>query len=81
VEVAVEEPGNEPVKLTVRLPNKTLIELWGTVAFHLPTMGFGLHFIQHPDEDRLTFYKWRDYVEAQKARDLVGVEPSITTAA
>jgi PilZ domain len=79
VEAEVEEPGSEPVKLTVRLPNGTLIELWGTVAFHLPTMGFGLHFTDHAHEDWLN--AWRKFLEPQKASDLVSVESSITTAA
>jgi hypothetical protein len=81
VQAEVEEPGSEPVKLTVQLPNGTSIELWGTVAFYLPTLGFGLHFTSHSSQDRLAFDKWRTYVEEQRARDLVIVEPSIVTAA
>ena len=81
VEAEVEDPGNDPVKLTVQLPNGTSIELWGTVAFHLPTLGFGLHFTPHSKQDRFAFNEWRNYVEEQRARDLVIVEPSIVTAA
>ena len=81
VQAEVEEPGNEPVKLTVQMPNGTSIELWGTVAFHLPTMGFGLHFMPHAKQDPSAFDKWRTYVEEERARDMVIVEPSIVTAA
>jgi hypothetical protein len=83
VQDEVEEPGNKPVKLTVQLPNGTSIQLWGIVSFHLPTLGFGLHFKprSRTGQDRLTFDKWRNYVEEQRARDVVIVEPAIVTAA
>ena len=63
----VEEPGNDPVRLTVRLPNGSSLLLLGTVAFHLPTLGFGLHFIYPSDEDKAMFDRWRVYVEAEKS--------------
>ena len=83
VEDEVEEPGTRPVKLTVQLPNGISIQLWGMVAFHLPTLGFGLHFKprSRSPQDRLTFDRWRNYVQEQRARDLVIDEPSIVTAA
>jgi PilZ domain-containing protein len=83
VQAEVEEPGNEPVKPTIQLPNGASVELWGTVAFHLPTLGFGLHFKprSRSPQDRLTFDRWRNYVEEQRERDLVIDEPSIVTAA
>ena len=80
VQAAIEEPGNKPVKLTVQLPNGTSVQLWGVVAFHLPTLGFGLHFRPRSGQDQLAFDDWRNYVEEQRARDLVS-EPSIVTAA
>lgn len=82
VQDEVEEPGNRPVKLTVQLADGISIQLWGMVAFHLPTLGFGLHFKprSRSEQDRQTFDRWRNYVEEQRARDLV-VEPSIVTAA
>jgi hypothetical protein len=80
VQAAIEEPGNKPVKLTVQLPNGTSVQLWGVVAFHLPTLGFGLHFRPRSGQDQLAFDDWRNYVEEQRARDLV-IEPSIVTAA
>ena len=40
----VEEPGNEPLKLAIQLPDGKDLQLWGRVAYYLPTMGFGMHF-------------------------------------
>jgi hypothetical protein len=65
VEGQVEEPGDEPVKLTIQLPNGSSIQLWGTVAYYLPTMGFGLHFTHHTGEDQLMFDQWRNYLEGE----------------
>ena len=83
VQDEVEEPGNKPVKLTVQLPNGTFVQLWGIVSFHLPTVGFGLHFKPRSRsmQDRLTFDKWRNYVNEEKVRDVLIAEPSIVTAA
>jgi hypothetical protein len=36
----VEEPGNEPLKLAIQLPDGKDLQLWGRVAYYLPTMGF-----------------------------------------
>lgn len=66
VEGEVEEPDNELVKLTVELPNRTCIQLWATVAYYLPTMGFGLHFTNNINGDWLMFDAWRQYIEAHK---------------
>lgn len=80
VQGEVEEPGIEPVKLTIQLPNGTLIELWGTVTFHLPTMGFGLHFTNASDEDRRMFDKWCIYVETQRTVSPLSAKPTSATA-
>jgi len=80
VQAEIEEPGNEPIRLTVQLPSGTSIELWGTVAFHLPTLGFGLHFMPHSNQDPSAFDKWRAYVEEQRAQDLVMDEPEVVAA-
>lgn len=66
VQGQVEEPGDEPVRLTIQLPNGTSVQLWGTVAFYLPTMGFGVHFTQHSNEDQSMLDKWRNYLESQE---------------
>jgi hypothetical protein len=79
VQDEVDELGNEPIRLTVQLPNGPAIELWGTVAFHLPTLGFGLHFSPLAKQDQ-SFDTWRAYVEEQRALDSVKEEPAVVTA-
>ena len=60
VQAQVEEPGNEPVKLAIRLPDGKNLQLWGRVAFYLPTMGFGLHFTS----GQSMLKGWLDYLQA-----------------
>lgn len=60
VQALVDEPDNEPVKLAIQLPNGESIQLWGQVAYYLPTMGFGLHF---SDEDQSMLQAWLDYLK------------------
>ena len=59
LQVQSEEPGNEPVKLAIRLPDGKDIHLWGTVAFYLPTMGFGLRFTSS-GEGQSMLERWLD---------------------
>ena len=66
VQAQVEEPGNEPMKLAMQLPNGTRIHLWGEVAYYLPTMGFGLKFGNASDEDQVMLNIWRDYLQAHQ---------------
>lgn len=63
VQAQVEEPGNEPMKLAIQLPIGGHIQLWGKVAYYLPTMGFGLQFSIRSDESQIMFDKWLDYLE------------------
>lgn len=63
VQAQVEEPGDEPMKLAIQLPNGD-IQLWGKVAYYLPTMGFGLQFISRSDEGQQMLNRWLDYLEA-----------------
>lgn len=81
VQGEVEEPGDEPVRLTIQLPNGTSIMLWGTVTFYLPTMGFGLRFINLSDEDQLMFDRWRNYLSQNPAVGSITPTPSTATAA
>lgn len=60
VQAQVEEPDNKPVKLAIQLPDGKDLQLWGEVAFYLPTMGFGLHFTS----DQSTLQGWLDYLKA-----------------
>ena len=64
VQAQVEEPGNEPMKLAIQLPDGKDIQLWGRVAYYLPTMGFGLRFTPRSGEGQLMLNKWLDYLDA-----------------
>ncbi|SRR6266542_2839424 len=63
VQAQVEEPGDEPLRLAIQLPNGKRINLLGEVAYYLPTMGFGLHFTHSSDEDRLMLDTWLDFLQ------------------
>ena len=63
VKALTEEPGDEPLKLAIQLPNGTDLELWGSVAYYLPTMGFGLRFTGG-SEGNLMLNKWLDYLQS-----------------
>ena len=64
VKAQVEEPGNEPMKLAIQLPDGKALQLWGKVAFYLPTMGFGLHFTSRSGENQNMLQRWLDYLQA-----------------
>jgi len=58
----VEEPGDEPLALSIQLPNGSRIHMWGEVAYYLPTEGFGLQFAESSDESRAALKIWLDYL-------------------
>lgn len=62
----VEEPGDEPLKLAIQLPNGNRLQMWGEVAYHLPTEGFGLHFNHSSDEGQAMLNVWLDYLRTMK---------------
>ncbi len=62
VEAEVEDPGDEPIKLAIQLPHEGWIYLWGEVAFHLPTVGFGIHFTRSSNDGQVTLDKWLHYL-------------------
>ena len=66
VQAQVEEPGNEPMKLAMQLPNGRRIHLWGEVAYYLPTMGFGLKFGNSSNEDQAMLNIWCDYLQTHQ---------------
>ena len=59
----VEEPGDEPLKLAIQLPDGKDIHLSGEVAFYLPTRGFGLHFTDPSDEGLMDHNRWLNYLQ------------------
>jgi len=63
VQALVEEPGDEPMKLAIQLPDGRDIHLWGKVAYYLPTMGFGLQFTSRSDEGQLMLDRWLDFLQ------------------
>ncbi len=66
VQAQVEEPGDEPMKLVIKLPQGASIHMCGEVAYYLPTMGFGLHFTHFSDEDQTMLNTWLDYLQTLK---------------
>jgi hypothetical protein len=62
VRAQVEEPGDEPIQLSIRLPNGRQVRLWGQVAYYLPLKGFGLHFNCPSEEDGVMLGLWRNYL-------------------
>jgi PilZ domain-containing protein len=67
VQAQVEEPGSEPIKVEIQLPNGRCIQLWGDVAYYLPTMGFGLHFAHTADNGQGMLNIWVDYLQAHQS--------------
>lgn len=67
VQAQVEEPGDEPMKLAIQLPNGGDIQLWGKVAYYLPTMGFGLQFTTRTDESQMMLNRWLDYLHSVRS--------------
>ena len=67
VQALVEEPGNEPLRLAILLPNGKSIQLWGEVAYYLPTMGFGLQFTRVANQDQSMYEAWSDYLKTNPA--------------
>ncbi len=67
VQAQGEDPGDEPIKLKIQLPDERWIYLWGQVAYHLPTVGFGLHFARSSDEEgQVTLNVWFNYLDSLK---------------
>jgi len=51
------------LKLAIHLPDGKDLQLWGRVAYYLPTMGFGMHFTS----GQSTLKGWLDYLQANTA--------------
>ncbi len=62
VRAQIDEPGDEPIQLSVQLPDGKQVQLWGEVAYYLPLEGFGLHFSCSSDEDPMMLSTWLDYL-------------------
>ncbi len=66
VRAQVEEPGDEPMKLVIKLPKGASIHMWGEVSYYLPTMGFGLRFTHSSDENQMMQNTWLNYLQTLK---------------
>jgi len=64
VRTEVEEPGEEPIKLRIQLPNGKHMNLWGQVVYYLPTMGFGLRFTNPSTANQLMIEIWVGKLQA-----------------
>ncbi len=62
VQVQTEEPGDDPFRIEVQLPQGEWIRLWVEVAYFLPTKGLGLQFVRPAPEEKPMFEKWLGYV-------------------
>lgn len=81
VQTQVEEPGDIPLKLEIQLPQGEWIFLWGEVAYYLPTEGFGLQFIDSPDNGDPMLEKWIEHLRSL-GEDRVGFSRTeVTTGA
>lgn len=79
VQVQVEEPGDEPMKLAIQLPTGN-VELWGRVAYYLPTMGFGLRFTNNSGEGNRMLNRWLDYLQTVRSSFLQGANSQSVTS-
>lgn len=68
VQVEVEEPGDEPVRIGIQLPREGWVYLWGEVAYHLPTRGLGLQFTEPAAEAQPMLEKWLRHVSSSTER-------------
>ena len=62
VRAQVDEPNDEPIQLSIQLPDGKHVRLWGEVAYYLPLEGFGLHFNCSSDEGPAMLKLWLDYL-------------------
>ena len=66
VETHGEDPGDEPLRLELQMPDGGRLQLWGEVAYYLPTMGFGLQFVDAPGDGDLRNEAWLAHLSVLK---------------
>ena len=79
VQVQVEEPSDEPLKLAIQLPTGN-VELWGSVAYYLPTMGFGLRFTSSSGEGNRMLNRWLNYLQTVRSSFRQGADSQSVTS-
>ena len=78
VQTQIEEPEDVPLKIEIRLPRGEWISLWGEVAYYLPTEGFGLQFIDSPNDGDPMLEKWLEHLRSLR-KDPVSLGRAETT--
>ena len=80
VETLGEDPGDEPLRLELQMPDGGRLHLWGEVAYYLPTMGFGLQFVDSPGDGDLRNEAWLAHLSGLKKGSVREYEGSLVTA-
>jgi hypothetical protein len=62
LQTQADEPGDDLVRLVIRLPQGEAVQLWGEVTYYLPTVGFGLQFVEGAEGGDPGLEKWAEYV-------------------
>ena len=75
-----EDPGDEPLRLELQMPDGGRLHLWGEVAYYLPTMGFGLQFVDSPGDGDLGNEAWLAHLSVMKKGPVREYEGSLVTA-
>ena len=80
VETRGEDPGDEPLRLEVQMPDGERLHLWGEVMYYLPTVGFGLQFVALPSDGDLRNEAWLAHLSGLKKGPVREYEGGLVTA-
>ena len=80
VQTHTEDPGDDPLRLEIRLPDGKCLNLWGEVTYYLPTEGFGFHFIGSPDDGGHRDEMWLEHLSFLKKASTSQYEGRLVTA-
>ena len=75
-----EDPGDEPLRLELQMPDGGRLHVWGEVAYYLPTMGFGLQFVESPGDGDLRNESWLAHLSVLKKGPVRENEGSLVIA-
>ncbi|HZB44951.1 MAG TPA: PilZ domain-containing protein [Pyrinomonadaceae bacterium] len=80
VRTRTDDPGDDPLRLEIRLPGGERLSLWGEVTYYLPTEGFGLQFIGSPDDGSSSNDLWLEHLALLKSGAPVRSERALVSA-
>lgn len=80
VQTHTEDPGDDALRLEIRLPDGEWVNLWGEVTYHLPTEGFGFQFIGSPDDGSFRNEMWLEHLSLLKKASTTQCEGRLVTA-